>query len=397
MKIVLLRERKTPPDARVPLTPSQCRDLMARFPDLEIFFEPSPDRCFTDAEYLEAGIQAGTAEIGDILLGVKEVPAEFLIPNKTYLFFSHTIKEQPHNREMFKNVLQKKVRLIDYECLTWPHGGRILGFGHWAGIVGAYNALLVWGKKKNRYQLTPAWQCHDAEELKSELKKLVMGPVKIACTGEGRVAHGVHELLQWAGIREISPERMTEVYDEPVFTRFDYQHLYQHKNGLPFERRHFFQHHADYHCGFSDFTPFTDILINGMYWEKDMEPLFRREEVSNSDFNIQVIADISCDIEGSVPITVMDTKIKNPVFGYHKKTGQICDAYSEGCIDIMAVSNLPAELPRDASDTFGAMLATDVIPLLLHSEPSSIIQDATIANAGIIQNKYAYLKQYGSS
>jgi alanine dehydrogenase len=397
MKIVLLRERKNPPDSRVALTPIQCRDLQRQFAGLDICYEPSPDRCYTDEEYLQAGIKPGNPEDADILLGVKEVPVDYLIPQKTYLFFSHTIKEQPHNREMFRNILHKKIRLIDYECLSWPDGGRILGFGHWAGIVGAYNALLVWGKKFNEYQLKPAWQCHDFEALKLELKKIKLGPLKIAFTGEGRVAHGILELLKLAGIREIHPQDLASSLPDPVFAQFDYSRLYEHRHGLPFNKKHFYQHHAEYRCLFSKYFCDTDILINGMYWEKDMDILFQVEDTTQADFNIKVIADISCDIEGSVPIMLKDTKIADPVFGYDPKNRNICPAYTSNCIDIMAVSNLPAELPRNASETFGEMLSKDVFPLLIQDPTPDIIREATITENGEIHSPYRYLSHYGNN
>jgi hypothetical protein len=265
-----------------------------------------------------------------------------------------------------------------------------LGFGHWAGIVGTYNALLVWGQKFNEFQIKPAWQCHDFEALKLELQKIKLGPIKIAFTGEGRVAHGILEMLKLAGIREIHPQDLASTHPDPVFTQFDYSRLYEHKQGLPFDKKHFYQHHAEYHCLFSAYIPHVDLLINGMYWEKDMDILFQVKDTSRTDFNIKVIADISCDIEGSVPITMKDTKIADPVFGYDPKDGKICQAYTPHCIDIMAVSNLPAELPRNASETFGEMLSKDVLPLLIQDPTPDIIQEATITENGEITAPFAY-------
>lgn len=394
MKIILIKENKQPADKRVALTPKQCARMMKQYPELTIGIEPSPERCFIDEEYRAEGIMPMLPSDADILLGIKEIPPAFLIPEKTYLFFSHTIKEQPRNREMFMDIIRKKIRLIDYECLSRPGGGRILGFGHWAGIVGAYNALLVWGKKFGKYELKPAWQCHDYLELQNELKKLNTGSLKIAVTGEGRVAHGVLELLKLAGCSEIHPDDLSGTSEAMVFAHFDYSRLYEHKEGFSFNKSHFYHHHKEYRCLFPDYVQHVDMLINGIYWEKDMDRLFQKEDVSLPGFNIKVIADISCDIEGSVPITLKDTTIGDPVFGFNREDGMTCSPYTKDSIDIMAVSNLPAELPRDASASFGESMCSEILPLLCADPENEIIKNATITENGRLTKTFEYLKEY---
>ena len=235
MKIGIIKERKQPADTRVALTPLQCKNLTRQFQGLQVVVESSDERCFSDHEYQNEGIPiVDDLSDCDVLLGVKEVPVEALIENKTYLFFSHTIKKQPHNREMFHTILKKNITLIDYECLHWPKGGRILGFGNWAGIVGTYNAFLVWGKKTGEYELKPAWKCKDYNELKSELNKIKTKKIGIALTGDGRVAAGCREILSLISAIEMVPESFcnTEKNTGIYFVHLNNSRLYERKGGV---------------------------------------------------------------------------------------------------------------------------------------------------------------------
>jgi saccharopine dehydrogenase (NAD+, L-lysine-forming) len=399
MRVGLIKERKIPTDTRVALTPDQCKALVSTFSNLEIVVESSSERCYADNEYVNAGFEVITDMTNcDLLLGIKEVPKDALIAGKTYLFFSHTIKQQQHNRALFQTALKKNITLIDYECLQWPNGGRILGFGNWAGIVGTYNALLVWGKKMGEFSLKPAWQCLDYSEVKQELKKVKSAKLTIALTGDGRVANGSIEVLNLIGAKEISPEAIHNEYFNGVsFVHLNNSRLYKRKDGGAFESRHFYTHHQEYYCCFNEYIPYVDLLINGMYWENDMGILFTTEDTQRSDFAINVIADITCDIEGSVPITVKDTRIADPVFGWDRKAGLVVAPYGKDTIDIMAVSNLPAELPRNASEAFGAMLSQDVLPLLLAGQTNNIIEKATLMANGKVLPQFDYLTEYGAS
>jgi len=398
MRIGLIRERKQPADARVALIPEQCSVLLKKFPGLEIVVESSPERCYKDQEYEDAGISiVEDMSDCDVLLGVKEVPKEDLIAEKIYLFFSHTIKLQPHNRALFQTILKKYITLIDYECLHWPNGGRILGFGNWAGIVGTYNALLVWGIKTGDYTLKPAWQCHDYDEVKQELNKVKSSKLGIALTGDGRVAAGILAVLGHIGAKEVDSDTFKYSYIQGVYyVHLGNSKLYKRKDGEGFESSHFYKNHQAYKCVFKDIMAHTDLLINGMYWEQDMDVLFTKEDVSNKEFSIQVIADITCDIEGSIPITIKDTVIQDPVFGWDKEKGQEAAPFGKQTIEIMAVSNLPAELPRNASEAFGGMLSNDILPLLIKGDEQDIINNATITKGGKVQDLYSYLKDYGA-
>jgi saccharopine dehydrogenase (NAD+, L-lysine forming) len=398
MRIGLIKERKIPIDTRVAITPGNCAELIAKFIGLEIVVESSQERCFSDEEYTKVGISVvHDMSTCDVLLGVKEVPKEELIAGKTYLFFSHTIKLQPHNRALFQNILKKNITLIDYECLHWPNGGRILGFGNWAGIVGTYNSLLVWGKKTGDYELKPAWKCHDYEEVKKELAKVKTDKLGIALTGDGRVAAGSIEVLNLIAAKEVDTDTFKSSDNTGIyFVHLDNSKLYKRLDGQEFESAHFYKNHEVYKCVFNQYLAYTDLLINGMYWEQDMEVLFTKEEVKGKEFSIQVIADITCDIEGSVPITIKDTVIKEPVFGWDRDKGQEAAPYGKHTVEVMAVSNLPAELPRNASEAFGEMLSRDVLSLLLFGDDKGIIKNATLTKGGKVQEAYAYLNAFGA-
>jgi saccharopine dehydrogenase (NAD+, L-lysine-forming) len=397
LRICLIRERKEPADRRVAMTPKQLAAAAKRFPNARFFIEPSSERIFRDEEYTRLGIELmyNPAD-ADVLIGVKEVPESWLIPHKTYLFFSHTIKMQPYNQQMFRDVLHKRIRLIDYECLTWNNGERILGFGQWAGIVGAYNALLTWGRRTGQYQLKPAWKCPDYRQLLRELSGIRLPPLRIVSTGSGRVAGGSIELLESAGIRQVSPEDyLYQDFDFPVFTALGNEHLYARKDGMPFNREHFFKNHSVYHCTFQPYIPKTDVLIQGIYWETDMEAMFSKEDTRHPDFRIKVIADISCDVEGSVPITLKATTPDNPTYGWYPELQNIGAPFQPESIDIMAVTNLPTELPADASDTFGNYMLQHVIPLLLEGDRDNILERATLSLPdGTLNPLFSYLSEY---
>lgn len=395
LKLAILREEKLPADKRVPFTPSQCVQLKAQYPGIEIFIQPSPDRCFADELYSKVSVSV-KEDISDCdyLAGIKEVPADKLIPGKTYLFFSHTIKKQAHNKPLMQALIRKKITLIDYETLRWKSGDRIIGFGRFAGIVGAYNGLLTWGRKFRAFDLKPAYECLDYAELKNELKKLKLSPIKIILTGNGRVSLGALELLKEAGIKEVTAaDILTKIYAEPVFAVLLTENLYERIDGKAYDRSDFHHDPTRYRCVFRYYLPTCDLLINGIYWDTRMDRLFSENDTRMPSFNISVIADISCDVNGSVPITIKDTKIFDPVFGYDPNTMKECPPYTEKSIDIMAVSNLPTELPRDASEGFGSMLLEYVIPELLKTE-SQVIQHATICSNGKLTHEFEYLADY---
>ncbi|MGV3597022.1 MAG: NAD(P)-dependent oxidoreductase [Bacteroidota bacterium] len=396
MKIALLRERKNPPDERVALTPQQAAEVMRVFPGTEVIVQSSPFRCFNDEEYEAVGlkVQEDVSE-ADILLGIKEIPSEYLIKGKTYLFFSHTIKKQPYNRNMLRHVLKQNIKLVDYECLVWENGSRILGFGRFAGIIGTYNGLRTWGQKFTLYDLEPAHELDTYDALKKHLKLVTFPPMKIALCGDGRVAHGSLELLRYAGFREVTREELVEEsYNVPVFAHLRPEDFYARKDGELWDKSDFYVHPEEYESTFLPYAEVTDLMINAIYWHNKIPVFFTKENMKSPDFRIKVIADITCDIEGSIPCTVRATTIDNPVYGWHSYYEKETDPYLPNTVDIMAVGNLPCELPKDASHEFGQSLLKYVMAPLLMSDKDNIIKRATITENGSLTERYNYLEDY---
>jgi len=397
MKIGLIREGKVPPDKRVPFTPLQVEEIRQRFPQVAVCCEESPVRCFQDAEY-RAHLVEVKADVSDcdVLMGIKEVPLERLVDNKTYLFFSHTIKKQPYNKKLLQAVLKKNIRLIDYEVLKDRQGNRLVAFGRYAGIVGAYNGLWTYGKRYNLFSLRRALDCFDVNDLKLELRKVKLPPVKIILTGAGRVGKGSMETLDSAGIRKVSPQDfLARHFNEPVYVQLSSADYHYRKSGGVFNRDEFHRHPEHYASSFHEYTRVADILMAGAFWNPKAPVLFTQEQMRSADFRIKVIADITCDINGSIPSTTRATTIADPLYDYDPASGQERPALSDDrFITVMAIDNLPCELPRSASEEFGRDLIDRVLPLLLGDDEDDIIQRATIARAGKLTPEYSYLQDY---
>lgn len=397
IKIGIIKEEKIPADNRVALTPDQCRWLLSQSNDLSIIVQPSEIRCFHDAEYERAGTLLSD-DLSDctILLGIKEAAAASLIKDKTYLFFSHTKKKQPHNRDLLRSILKKNITLIDYECLEHDDGQRIIGFGFFAGIVGAHNGIMAYGKRTGLYQLERVFKQKNFKELIHSYFGLKLPNIKVAVTGSGRVAHGLIEIMNLLGLHEVEPEDyLKRRFAYPVYTQLKGKDLYEHEITGNYNREDFHSHPQNYQSKFLPYASQTDILLNGVYWEENIPKLFRKEHVSQPDFIIQTIADISDDKAGSIPINMGSGTIEDPVYGIHKVSLTKTKPYEEQSIDIMAVGNLPNELPRDASRYFGEQLIKYIWDDLLKGG-NAIIRRATIASEGRLTDNFTYLQDYVS-
>ncbi len=399
MKVGIIREGKIKSDARVPLTPKQCRYLLDQEHDLQIFVQPSQERCFTDAEYQSQGIPlTENLEMCDLLLGVKEVPISMLLPNKTYLFFSHTIKKQPYNQELLRSILQQKIRLIDYECLHDSSGQRVIAFGRWAGIVGSHNAILTWGRREGEFLLKPMHQCHDWAEAQTYYQNLPLSNIKLVITGEGRVASGATEVLDLMNIKLVSPQAFLEKnIEESVYTQLTVKDMYRKSGETSFNETHYYQHPEQYKSIFEPYTHTANIMLNGIYWDRRIPVFFTSEDMKQKDFTIRVIADVTCDIapDSSIPSTIRASSIDEPIYGYDPVLEKETQPFQSHCIDVMAVDNLPNELPRDASEDFGNQLISKVWSQLNQTD-SRMIYEATIALNGDLNKPYEYLRDYVS-
>jgi len=395
IRIGLIREGKIPYDNRVALIPSQCKWLQKNFPEIRIIVQSSPHRCFADKEYQMAGIEVNdNLQDVDILFGIKEVPAEKLIPEKTYLFFSHTKKMQPYNQAMFRTIIDKKITLIDYECLEHEDGQRLLGFSFFAGVVGAHNGIMAYGRRSGEYHLQRVYVQHSFRQLIHTYFGLKLPNIKVAITGSGRVAHGLLEVMNLMGLIEVDPDEYLERnFDYPVFAQLKGIDLYAHKETGSYNRIDFHEHPQQYKCLFKPYSRVTDILMNGIYWERTMPRLFEWEDMKEKDFAIQTIADITDDKDGSVPCNLGDNPMEDPVYGVDKVSRMKTAPYLPGSVDNMAVGNLPNELPRDASRYFGEQLIKHVLEDLFQGN-SKMIQRATMVDKGRLTAPFKYLRAY---
>jgi saccharopine dehydrogenase (NAD+, L-lysine-forming) len=397
MKIGIIREGKNPPDKRSPFTPEQIQRLSEKYSDQFSFYvESSPVRCFSDEEFKQKGISVvEDLSACDVLFGVKEVPVDKLIPDKTYFFFSHTIKRQSYNRGLLQAVLEKNIRLIDYEVLKDQEGNRVVAFGRWAGVVGAYNAFWTYGKKTALFDLKRAHECFDLADMKAELKKVQLPPVKIILTGAGRVGKGAKEILEAMGIKEVSKEDFLHQYfEEAVFVQLRSEDYNRRKTDGGYDREEFYSNPERYESHFLKYAEEGEMLIAAAYWDPEAPRLFKLEDINSDDFALSVIADVTCDIDGSVPTTRRASTILSPVYDIDRETGQEIEAFGkQRSISVMAIDNLPCEIPREASQDFGNQLIKWVIPALL-DEPAPILEKATLARDGDLTLEFMHLRDF---
>jgi len=395
IRIGLIRETKIPADNRVALIPSQCKWLQKNFSSLKIFAQPSADRCYSNKEY-EMAVVEMKEDLSDCdyLFGIKEVHGDKLIPGKKYLFFSHTRKMQPYNRVLFRMILDKKITLIDYECMEHEDGQRILGFGFFAGIVGAHNGMMAYGNRTKKYELPRVYKQPSFRQLIHGYFGIKLPNIKVVITGSGRVAHGLLEVMNLLGIIEVEPdEYLSRNFSYPVFTQLKGPLLYRHKKNKTYNREEFHKDPGVYECLFRSYAEHSDILMNGIFWDPRMPRLFEWEDLLSPLFRVQTIADITDDIDGSVPCNLGDGTMEEPLYGVNKTSRERTAAYQEGCIDVMAVGNLPNELPRDASRYFGEQLIKYVLEDLF-KEGSPVIQRATMVEEGVITEEFKYMSEY---
>jgi len=396
MKIGILREGKTPPDKRVVLTPKQCVEVKHKYSKLELVVQPSTIRKFLDAEYTALGIQMQEdLSDCDVLIGVKEILKKDLIAEKTYFFFSHTIKEQPYNRDLLRKMLELNIRMVDYEALTDINGKRLVGFGRYAGIVGCYNGFLAYGRRTGKFNLKRAYKCEDRKEMESELKKIKLPNIKIIVTGTGRVGKGILELLNIIGIKEVSKKDfLIKNFEEAVFVRLNTMDYNTRTDGTGDSKADFYANPKEYRSDFMKYAKLSDFFIAGHYYAAGSPYLFTREDARSLDFKIRTIVDVSCDIDGPVASTIQASSIDDPIYGYNPVTESVDVFNKEEVISVVAIDNLPCELPKDASEDFGHELIKHVLPFLLGKDFNEVIERATICDKGKLLDRYSYLQNY---
>lgn len=398
IRLGIAREGKVPPDFRVPLTPKQCKIVELKFPNVEVIVQNSPIRTFGDDLYREEGIrvQEDLSEC-DIIMGVKEFKTNDLIPNKKYIFFSHTIKKQSYNRALLQDILQKKIQLIDYEVMKNKIGKRLIGFGRYAGIVGCYNGFRTFGLKHNLFELKKACDCINRVELEEELKKVQLpSDTRIVLTGFGRVGFGAREIMNLLPIMEVSPEEfLSQTYQEPVFTHLDVEDYFARKDGGSFVKKEFYEQPTDFKSIFAQFANQADMYVACHYWSNASPLILTASDLKAENTRLSVVADISCDVAGPIAPTLRASTIAEPIYGYDPITEKEVDFMQPRSIAVMAVDNLPCELPKDASEDFGNELIKHIFPALFIEDPDNIIGRASETTlTGELTPYFAYLSDY---
>ena len=396
MKFAIIKERKNPPDRRVVFSPEKLAEARAQFPKAEFVVESSDIRIFSDDAYRAQGFTV-TNDVSDcdVMIGVKEVPLEHLFPNKKYFFFSHTIKEQPYNKKLLVDMLEKNIEMYDHETIIKSNGARLIGFGRYAGLVGAYNGFRALGLRDQLFKLPKVETLADLDAVKAELNKISIPNIKILLSGTGKVAMGAKEILDHLNIKEVSDALyLTSQFSEPVFCMVDVMEYAKRSDGKVGDKWEFYKDPSGYESNFMPYAKETDYFIAGHFYGNNAPYLFTRDDAKDSDFRINLIADVSCDIDGPVASTLRPSTITDPFYGYDPQTESEVAFNTPGAITVMAVDNLPCELPKDASEGFGEMFLKHVIPAFFNADEHGVLKRAKITENGKLTERYSYLQNY---
>ena len=404
--ISIIREARID-ENRTPLTPNQIQTLTNKFPNLQVFVQPSKKRCFKDDDYSKAGAKIKEdISYSDIIFGVKEVEISALIENKTYLFFSHTSKVRKdinqatqdkaitYKKDLLREVIKRKITLIDYENIREISGKgyRYLGFGRFAGIVGCYNTLNLYLKLQKEQSLPRAFEINNYEKIKELISNQTFNKLKILQTGRGNVAKGSMEILKLANIKQISIKNyLNKKYDEAVFCNISTREYIERIDGKNFSYQDLFLNPHEYRSKIKNFLFDTDVLICGHYWDSKFPKFFSSNQI-NEFKNLKIIGDITCDINGAIPTTIRSTTIAKPYYSIDINSMKEINLGNKG-IAVMAVDNLPSELPCDASEEFGDNLISEVLPHLIDKDDGRISRGTTASN-GKFCSKFAYLNDF---
>lgn len=392
----IIKERKTPPDRRVVFTPEELVRLKNEHPEARIKVESSDIRVFKDEEYSKLGLEV-TNDLSDcdVIFGVKEIPVDALIPNKKYFFFSHTIKMQPHNQKLLRAILDKNITLYDHETIVDANNKRLIGFGRYAGIVGAYNGLRGFGIKYELFNIPKAETLHSKEDLVARLKRQIFPPIKVVLTGHGKVGMGAKEILDAIKFKQVSVDDfLTKNFTQPVYTQIDVLDYNKRIDGEKRDNQDFYKNPKDYTSDFERFTKVADIFMAGHFHGNNAPDILTREMLKATDCRIKLVADISCDVDGPIACTIKASTIADPFFGYLPSEHKEVPYTHPGSIMVMSVDNLPCELPKDASEGFGEMFMKHVIPSFFNNDKDGILERAKMTENGKLTPRFAYLQDY---
>jgi alanine dehydrogenase len=396
MKFAIIKERKNPPDRRVVFSPETLAEARSQFPDAEFVVESSEIRVFSDEAYAKLGFEVSNdVSDADVMIGVKEVPIEKLLPNKKYFYFSHTIKKQPYNRKLLLAMLEKNIEMYDHETIVRKNNMRLIGFGRYAGLVGAYNGFRALGLRDSLFNLPKVETLADLDEVKTELDKITIPNIKILLSGTGKVAQGAREILDHLKIAQVSDGLyLTSKFTEPVYCMADVMEYSKRTDGKVGDKWEFFKDPTGYESNFMPYAKQTDYFIAGHFYGNNAPYLFTRKDAKHPDFRINLVADVSCDIDGPVASTIRPSTIANPFYGYDPITEQEVPFDTEDAITVMAVDNLPCELPKDASEGFGATFLEHVIPAFFNDDEKGVLKRAKLTENGDLTERFSYLQDY---
>ena len=425
--IGIRREDKNQWERRVALVPEQLRSLIAA--GIEIKAQPSPKRCYSDGLMAEAGV-AIAEDLGgcDLLIGIKEMPAEFIQPGKPHLFFSHTVKGQHYNMPMLRAIIAKKATLLDYERIVDEHNRRLIAFGRFAGLSGIIDTLALLGQRWQAQGIANpfgamhlSYQYADLEEAKNQVRQIGVhlqqqglpagvDSLVIGIPGYGNVSQGIQEIIRLLDIPQISPQQLASAPDKhPIgYVVFKEEDLVRpRRDNVVFELQHYYGHPEEYRSCFDDYLPFLTVIANAIYWEEKYPRLVTIEALKElfartSPARLQIIGDISCDINGSIECTKKITDPGNPAFVFDPVRETISDGCTGPGVAVMAIDMLPAEFAIDASNFFSNKLAT-LLPIFLNTDYEQTLensglpghlQHAVIVWQGELTPEYRYLESH---
>ena len=393
MKVGILRETRRWKDRRVAITPETAELILKNYPEVELFVQSSKLRVHTDEEYAALDIPVvDDVSHCDLLIGVKEVANEALIDHKTYIMFAHVAKQQELNQSFFQLMAKKNITLIDYEYFVDKRNARLVAFGFWAGVVGAYYAFVGIARRFCNLELRGPEACDDLTDLHRQLKRVDWPALKIVVTGGGRVASGSLEIINHLGIQEVLPKDfINKEYDHPVFTRLDPMDYVERKSG-DFDTAHFYSNPKEYQSAFLPFAKAADVFIASHFWNQESPPFFTVEDLQSPEFGISLVADISCDVPGPIPTTLRTSTIENPFYDVIPETLKETTPFSSAeHVTVVAVDNMPAALPKDAARTFARDMYYEVFPSLFTADNNGVVERATILKDGKLTPAFSYL------
>ncbi|MFX1282873.1 MAG: bifunctional lysine ketoglutarate reductase /saccharopine dehydrogenase family protein [Promethearchaeota archaeon] len=435
-KVGVRLENKNVWERRVPIVPNDMKELINK-ESIDFVVQSSSIRAFKDEYYREIGVKViPDIEEANVIFAIKEIPlpvVEAQKSPKTYIFFSHTIKGQKHNMPMLKKIMERKATLIDYEKVVNEKGFRLIFFGNWAGLAGMVEILWGYGQRvklnkkvENPFQkLKHTWEYESLDSARKAVsevgeeiiekglpKELV--PLVIGFAGYGNVSTGAQSMLEFLPVEEIDPMELKDFFDRGEFSPncvykvvFKEEHMVEPIEG-EFNLQHYYDHGKTKYRGiFEQYFPYISILINAIYWSDKYPRLITKKFLksqfeSDEEIQCQIIGDISCDIEGGIEATLQTTKPDNPVFIYNPFTDEGTVGLKGIGMAIMAVDNLPCELPVESSTSFSETLKP-YVPIIAkadYSKPFSeldlppVIKNAVIVHLGELTPNYKYIEEF---